>query len=173
MSGRLKPKSNEYIPTPAPPKVPEFLPAKEKLIECLARGMTDIECANATGIDIKDIYRYQRNWEFRRLVDECRTILFEGIHGKYLAMAEESAATVRHVMLYGRRDSVRLNAAKMIINTTMQMRQSLSVEPRLAAIEAEFAKNAEDARRVIENHVPVNGKPTPNPVKLVYPDDRK
>ena len=105
------------------------------LIAALAGGASVVDAAAAAGISEATAHRRLRESEFRRRVDEVRAEILLG------AMAQLSAATTGAVetltsLLVAESESVRLGAARSILDTALRWREQADLAERLDAVEA-------------------------------------
>ena len=109
--------------------------ADSALIAALAGGATVRDAAAAAGVGEMTVYRRLKESEFRRRLDEARAEILSG------AMARLSAATTGAVetltsLLAAESESVRLGAARSILDTALRWREQADLVERLDTVEA-------------------------------------
>ena len=105
------------------------------LVAALAGGATVRDAASAAGIGEATAHRRLKESAFARRVDEARAEILAG------AMARLSAGTTRAVetltdLLAAESESVRLGAARSILDTALRWREHAELAERLDAVEA-------------------------------------
>lgn len=105
------------------------------LIPALARGETIARAAGAAGLSERTVYRRMTEPEFRRQVQEIRSLLLDEATGKLLGAAGEAIDTLR-ALLDSEADSVRLGAARAVLSHLLKLKELSEFEGRLDAIEA-------------------------------------
>lgn len=106
-----------------------------RLIELLACGASNSEAAKGAGVDRRTVFRRQQDPEFRSQVESFRDEMLSAAAGK-LAKATGKAIETLESLLTGESDSVRLGAARGIIDSTIRIHELTQVVSRISALEA-------------------------------------
>ena len=104
------------------------------LIAALAGGATNLDAAQQAGVSEKTVYRRLADAEFRQQVADARAELIARAVGA-LADASATAATTLRTLLEAESESVRLGAARSILELATRLRASEEFERRLATLE--------------------------------------
>jgi hypothetical protein len=110
------------------------------LVAALARGATQDQAALEARVSRSTVTRRLREDAFRRQVSEARSELVSRAVGQ-LADASAEAATTLRELLSADADTVKLGAAKAILETGGRLREQGEIEERLAALEAAIDHN--------------------------------
>jgi AcrR family transcriptional regulator len=105
------------------------------LVAALAGGMTVAESARQAGIGERTVYRRLEDPAFRWTVADARGRLLEHAVGQ-LAEASTAAAATLRALLDAEADTVRLGAARSILELGGRLREWVELEARIAALEA-------------------------------------
>jgi hypothetical protein len=108
------------------------------LLVALAGGRTVREAARAAGIGERTATRRLADPAFRRRLAELRAEMVEQALGR-AAKAMSAAADTLRKLLQAQRESVRLGAARALLELTPRLRESVELEQRLLALEAKMA----------------------------------
>jgi hypothetical protein len=114
------------------------------LIAALASGATVQAASVAAGVAERTVYRRLEDPAFRRRVSETRGRMLAQAVG-LLADASSRAVTTLTNLLEGESESVRLSAAKSIIELGCKLRESTELEERINQLEARAAEAATPA----------------------------
>ncbi|MCC7421731.1 MAG: hypothetical protein IT428_15730 [Planctomycetaceae bacterium] len=112
--------------------------ADDTLILELSSGKSVPEAANAAGVGDRTVYRRLSDPAFQtRLAEAKKTIVARALE----KLSESSVAAVETlvVLLKSDADTVRLSAAKAILETGLRMKQMVELEDRLRRLEDEEA----------------------------------
>lgn len=110
----------------------------------IASGTSVREAAAAAGLSERTAYRRLRDPAFRRRVSEFRASLLSEAVGRLSEAANEAVSTLK-ALLSSRTDSVRLSAARTILELGPKLREQAELEERIAALECAAAQEAEGA----------------------------
>jgi hypothetical protein len=103
----------------------------------VANGKTIKDATEELGIPERTAYRYSGLPEFKRRVSEIRTEALDAATGEITAAATVAVATIRELLGSTNEPSVRLNAAKAIINAMKPLSELGELRQRIAALEAD------------------------------------
>jgi hypothetical protein len=106
------------------------------LMLALARGDTMPVAAAAAGVSERTAYRRAADAAFRRRVAEMRAEMVARALGKLADSAADAVETLRG-LLTAPSGTVRLGAARAILELGNRMRESVELEQRIAALEEE------------------------------------
>jgi hypothetical protein len=101
----------------------------------LATGQTLRAAAEAAGIAERTATRRWANAEFRRRVHSLRGEIFASALGRLTDGAVEAADVLRE-LLRSATDSVRLSAARALLEHAPRFRENIDLEERLVELEA-------------------------------------
>jgi hypothetical protein len=111
--------------------------ADEALALALASGQTLRLAAEAAGIGERTAARRWADAEFRRRVSVLRGDLVGRALGR-MADGMSAAADVLRQLLAAESESVRLGAARSLLELGVKLREAVEMEERLAAVEARY-----------------------------------
>ncbi|QDU39218.1 Helix-turn-helix domain of resolvase [Maioricimonas rarisocia] len=119
----------------------------------VAAGQSVAAVAEQTGVSRRTIYRRLEQAEFRTRVRDLRADMVDQAAG-YLSRTAVKAVRTMESLLDSDSDTVRLGAARSILETGMRLRESAEFAQRLADVEArlegpeplDFSAAAERAR---------------------------
>ena len=108
----------------------------EELAVKIAAGATVRAAADELGIPERTAYRQSGSPEFKSRVSAIRSEMTSQAVGELSAAASEAVATIRELLASTNEPSVRLNAAKAILNALGPLSELGELRERLAALEA-------------------------------------
>jgi len=111
------------------------------LLAALAGGASHQEAATQAGVSLRTVYRRLEDVTFRQQLAEARGALITRATGKLAAACSAAAATLA-ALLRGDSESVRLSAARSILELATKMRESEELAARVAALEDQHAAAA-------------------------------
>jgi len=111
------------------------------LLAALAGGATHQEAATQAGVSLRTVYRRLENAAFRRQLAGARGDLIKRAIGRLAAACSAAAATLA-MLLRADSESVRLAAAKPILELAVRMRESEELEARISVLEDQHAAAA-------------------------------
>lgn len=109
------------------------------LLTALASGQTVRDAAQAAGIGERTAHRRTADPAFRQLVASARASMIGQALGR-LADGMTAAADKLRQLLEAESESVSLGAARLILELTVRLRESVELEERLTALEQRFNK---------------------------------
>jgi hypothetical protein len=101
----------------------------------LAAGLTVEAAAHKAGISPRTAHRRLAEPDFRRRVTQARAAMVERALGKLADGAAEAVDTLRKLMHKAKAESVRLAAARAMLELGNRLREAVELEQRLAALE--------------------------------------
>jgi hypothetical protein len=110
----------------------------------LAAGQTLRDAAAAAGIAERTATRRMADPAFRRRVNELRGEMVQRSLGR-MADGMSEAADVLRELLTADRESVRLGAARSLLELGVRLRESVELEERLQALEDQVSAGADRA----------------------------
>jgi len=113
--------------------------AKEAAALALAMGKTHKQAAEAAGVTDRCIYRWNRLPRFRARVNELRGAAIGSAVNK-LSDSMTAAANVLTGLLRNKNPSVKLRAARAVLELATKLRESEELEQRVAELESRFAE---------------------------------
>jgi hypothetical protein len=111
--------------------------ADESLQGALAVGKTIRQAAALAGVSERTVNRRLQDTAFRRRIEELRAGMVQEALGKMADGMSDAAATLRK-LLKAKGESVRLGAARSILELGSKLRESVELESRLQALEAQM-----------------------------------
>jgi hypothetical protein len=112
--------------------------ADEALALALATGQTLRDAADATGIGERTATRRMADPAFRQRVAELRADMVQRSLGRMADGMSDAADKLRE-LLAAESESVRLGAARTLLELGVKLRESVELEARLADLEAQAA----------------------------------
>ena len=107
----------------------------ELLAVAVAGGQTVKAAAESYSCSERQGYRISATTEFRKRVSEIRAEMTNAAVGELSAAASEAVACIRELLASTNEPSVRLNAAKAILNALGPMSELGELRERLATLE--------------------------------------
>ncbi len=117
--------------------------ADEALALAVASGQTLRDAAALAHVGERTAARRWADAAFRRRVDELRRAMLQRALG-FLADGMAEAAGVLRQLLAAKSESVRLGAARSLLELTPKLWETVEVEARLAALEQAVAAQAQE-----------------------------
>ena len=124
--------------------------ADAALIAALAGGATVRDAAAAARVGERTVYRRLEDAEFTRRVEEARAEILTGAMGRLSAAATDAVTTLTS-LLAAESESVRLGAARSILDAALRWREQSELAERRFRLEAWLdvldAESAKDTKR--------------------------
>ena len=117
------------------------LKGDQALILAMAEGRTVREAANTAGLGERTATRRLADPDFRRRVAESRAEMVARALGKLADGMAEAADTLR-LLLRAKGESVRLGAARSILELGNKLREAAEIETRLQVVERQIIESA-------------------------------
>jgi hypothetical protein len=108
--------------------------ADAALIAALAGGATVRDAAIAAGVGEMTVYRRLKERDFRRQLDETRAEILTGAMARLSAAATDAVTTLTS-LLAAESESVRLGAARSILDAVLRWREQAELAERLDRVE--------------------------------------
>ncbi len=129
----------------------------------LARGLTLAEAAEAAGVSERTASRRNTEPAFQALVGQLRSRLVDTAVGQLAEGMADAAQTLR-ALLKAESESVRLGAARVLLEATIRVREQSELAGRIANLEQLLAdgpgqEGGDDHAIPIRNRTPQIGKP--------------
>ncbi|MGG8409951.1 hypothetical protein ACM614_26960 [Streptomyces sp. 12297] len=105
-------------------------------ILALARGGSSEDAANDSGASGRTIRRWMEDPDFQAEVRDTRTEILSTAVGQLAAGAAEAVTALR-AALHDADGRNRVQAARVLLESCLSLRESLDLEQRLAALEAD------------------------------------
>lgn len=116
------------------------------LVAALAAGATVRDAAERSGVGERTVYRRLADGAFRRRVSAARAEFVDRAVGQ-LADAATAAVATLQALLTSPSDSVRLSAARTILETGTRLRESAELEQRLTELENHLVSHGPSSSR--------------------------
>jgi hypothetical protein len=113
----------------------------DALAAAVAAGTSIKEAARAAGVSERTAYRRQQDPEFRRRVAEIRSSFLSDAVGRLAEASTEAVSTLK-ALLNASSDSVRLSAARAILEFGPKLREHTELAERISALEKPAAEPA-------------------------------
>ncbi|MCC7425043.1 MAG: hypothetical protein IT428_32640 [Planctomycetaceae bacterium] len=108
--------------------------ADDRLIVELAGGKTVAEAAAVAGIGERTVYRRLNDPAFRKCLSDARSAFVEQALAK-LAGASGRAVATLVTLLDAEADSIKLGAARSILDAGLKLREAVELEDRIRRLE--------------------------------------
>ncbi|HEV3446447.1 MAG TPA: hypothetical protein VG099_17520 [Gemmataceae bacterium] len=115
--------------------------ADEALLLALACGATKENAALKAGVSERTVYRRLQDPDFRQRLQELRKDMVQRAANVLTASAMEAVKTLLSLQQGTVTNSVRLGAARAILEQGMRLRELADLEERLAALEQRLDSN--------------------------------
>ncbi len=119
--------------------------ANAALIAALAGGATVQDAATAAGVGVATARRRLKEPDFRHQVDQARAEILTGAMSRLSAACTDAVTTLTS-LLAAESESVRLGAARSILDAALRWREQTELAERLDAVEA-WAETLDDHPR--------------------------
>jgi len=121
---------------------------QQSAIEALARGETQSRAAKSAGVSARTIARWLDDHAFVAAVREARTAALDTALGRLHSLSLKAATTLGALLSPRSQPSIRLAAARAVLEASLRLRESLDFEARLADVEQKL-QSAEHAGEVL------------------------
>jgi transposase len=118
---------------------------RDAVILALASGESAKGAAAKAGVGERTVYRWLGEEEFRRQVSAARAEMFAQALGRMADGAASAALVLRQLCFAAASESVRLGAARSLLEYGLKLREHVELEDRLAVVEQRIAD--EEGRR--------------------------
>jgi hypothetical protein len=108
---------------------------REAAVLAIACGETVAAAARKANVAERTLYRWRSDDGFRRDVNQARAEMFSRALGCMAEGIVSGALTLRQLCLKGKSESVRLGAARALIELGSKLRENVELEQRLSALE--------------------------------------
>jgi transposase-like protein len=112
---------------------------REVAILALASGETIATAARKAGVTERTLYRWRSDDDFQREVIAARSEMFARALGCMIDGSVPAALVLRQLCLKAKSESIKLGAARCLIELGAKLRDSVELEARIAALEARAA----------------------------------
>jgi hypothetical protein len=113
------------------------------LLLALACGATVENAARQCGLSERTVYRRLGETDFRRRLDQLRADMVQRTAGALTAAATEAVRTLLELQKASHSGTVRLGAARAILELGLKIREVVELEARIAALEAALSERTE------------------------------
>ena len=107
----------------------------DAIVEALARGECQTATARQVGCSVTTIRRRLDDPAFRNRVERFRAEMLDAVAGKLGANVEQAVTTLTSLMAEAMPPVVRLGAARAVCDFALRIRESVTWERRLTALE--------------------------------------
>jgi AcrR family transcriptional regulator len=105
------------------------------LVAALAGGRTVCDVAAAVGVSERTIYRRLESADFRRRVGDARAEMVQRAVGQLADASAEAVTTLRALVTAAESETVRLGAARAVLELGSKLRESVELEERVRRLE--------------------------------------
>ena len=112
---------------------------EERLLGALAAGLPIAEAATEAGLSARTVYRRLATPGFQQRLAAVRDELVVAALGELAGSASEAVATLRG-LLDASDERVRLQAARVLLEQLLRLREAVTLEQRVAALERNHHK---------------------------------
>jgi AcrR family transcriptional regulator len=111
--------------------------ANQVLLAALACGATVEAAANKAGVSPATVYRRLKEREFRKELQRLRSEMMQRMADMLAAAGGEAVKSLLALLKDGGPATVRLGAARSVIELAVKLREAADFEPRIAALEGQ------------------------------------
>ncbi len=122
------------------------LRADERLVTLLAFGATQEHAAREAGVSISTVKRRLADPTFCRRKQALLAETVQRMAGAYVAAGMAAVQTMVELMKASYSGTVRLGAARAVVELGMKVRETADLEQRLAALEAQMTQDEQRGR---------------------------
>jgi hypothetical protein len=116
--------------------------ADTALILALACGASPESTAQKSGLSVRTVYRRLADPYFRQQVDQLQNAIARRAAGLLTAASISAIKTCTTLQESARSESVRLGAAKAVVELALKLREATSLADRVAALEQQMFDDA-------------------------------
>jgi uncharacterized small protein (DUF1192 family) len=116
--------------------------SEDALLLALACGASVENAARQCGLSDRTVYRRLTEPDFRQRLQELRAEIVQRTAGALTAAATEAVRTLLELQKPAHSGTVRLGAARAILELGMKIREVAELEARIAALEAAMERPA-------------------------------
>jgi predicted transcriptional regulator len=113
--------------------------ADQAIIIALAAGRTIEDAAKTSGVSEATVFRRLRRDEFRERITTCQEEFLERSVAVLADGALAAALQLRTLVLNGRTDGIKLQAAKALLEVQLKVRRIVTLEKRIRKLERQEA----------------------------------
>ncbi len=107
----------------------------ESLISILAAGTSVQEAAVKAGVGERTAFRRLNDPEFRQRLAHTKGQMLEAVSTRLVASASSACEELERLLKKAESESVRLGAARTILEQVLRMREFVEIDQRLLALE--------------------------------------
>jgi AcrR family transcriptional regulator len=111
---------------------------EQVLINALVCGATVEAAAQKAGVSKATVYRRLKDQEFQRLLQQTLADMVKRTAGSLTALGQESVRTLAELLKPPTPATVRLGAARAVLESGLKLREVADLEPRVAELERQF-----------------------------------
>lgn len=102
----------------------------------LAQGASVRSTAAKVGVSERTVHRWRTNPKFRARVEELRTEMTDQVVGGLVSASRAAVAELHRLMTQSGNDTVRLGAARCILDKLLLLHEHFELSERVKALEA-------------------------------------
>ena len=110
----------------------------DALLEALAAGCSQAEASRRTGLSTRTIARRLADESFKRQITAARDRMVDNAHGRIADVASKAVTTLEE-LLTDDSPTIRLGAARAVLEGLTRLREGVELQRRLVAIEDALA----------------------------------
>jgi hypothetical protein len=107
----------------------------DALALAIAAGKSLRDAAAVTGLSERTAYRRLAEESFRQRINDLRAEMMQRSLGKMADAMADAADVLRKLMAEAERESVRLGAARTVLELSVRIRETVDLEVRVKALE--------------------------------------
>ena len=111
---------------------------EERLLQALAAGQSVKQAAEAAGVSARTVYRRLADASFQQRLSAIRDELITAALGELVSCASQAVTKLR-ALLEATEERVQLQAARALLDHALRLREAVTLEQRLAALERNLA----------------------------------
>jgi Helix-turn-helix domain len=113
---------------------------RQVAVLAIASGETIAAAARKANVAERTLYRWRNDDDFCKEVNQARAEMFGRALGYMAEGTVSGALTLRQLCLKGKAETVRLGAARALIELGTKLREVVELEQRLSALERQTAE---------------------------------
>jgi phage terminase small subunit len=128
--------------------VKKVTPRQLKAIESLLTAGDKTEAAKAAGVSRKTIYRWLKQDAFKQALAEAEAEALDALSRELVVLGSKATTTLKEAMTRDTPASTRVRAADIVLARLLQLRELVTLEARILALEQALEAEQEREARL-------------------------